>query len=77
MKSKSIRQDEHMTDRQCPHCGIAPANPDGFACDYCRGWAHRPPNSGVEVMTAVPAVTRDGYANTRLIREEDEATAHA
>ena len=25
----------------CPHCGDARANADGFACDYCRGFAHR------------------------------------
>jgi hypothetical protein len=26
----------------CPHCGIAPADADGYACDYCRGYALRP-----------------------------------
>ncbi len=26
----------------CPHCGIAPADSDGLACAYCRGYAHRP-----------------------------------
>ncbi len=26
----------------CPHCGRASADADGFACDYCRGYAHRP-----------------------------------
>lgn len=26
----------------CPHCGSAPADADGHACDYCRGYAHRP-----------------------------------
>ena len=27
---------------RCPNCGTAPADADGFACDYCRGFAHRP-----------------------------------
>jgi hypothetical protein len=26
----------------CPHCGLCAADADGFACDYCRGYAHRP-----------------------------------
>lgn len=25
----------------CPHCGRGPADADGHACDYCRGYAHR------------------------------------
>jgi hypothetical protein len=25
----------------CPHCARAPVT-DGRACDYCRGFAHRP-----------------------------------
>jgi hypothetical protein len=26
----------------CPHCGTAPADADGYAGDYCRGYALRP-----------------------------------
>jgi uncharacterized protein YodC (DUF2158 family) len=52
----------------CPHCGQTPVT-DGFPCDYCRGYAHRPAQANQ--MPDPTAVAR----RKRAFREGDRVRA--
>jgi hypothetical protein len=59
-----------MTDLVlCPHCGRAPADADGFACDYCRGFAHRPPHVARDLYTCTEC--RQTTIPPRLVESTD------
>lgn len=55
--------------RDCPNCGISAADPDGFACDYCRGYAHRPTNGPDAVLAGMLPV--DVHADIILRAREE------
>jgi hypothetical protein len=58
----------------CPHCGSAPADADGYACDYCRGYAHRPTTEPVYAIQHPDGhLVRTSAAEVKRFSSEDRA----